>query len=223
MGITFAAKVAGPTLGLVAVAVAATVSMATADPPAADCAAGYAPRNARAGDNICVSADFARRTAQENRDPSANKEPNGGAYGPATCVQGFVWREAFDGDTICVTPDIRAQNWAANAAPNANRADGPLPTPSGRPQPTPQGGRQVTFVITGSGTVYSIDTDPATARVGENTPVPFSRTVTLEPDVGLLQVVAVSKTGQQGCRILIDGEVVTEQPIGNAHCTYTLP
>jgi hypothetical protein len=36
-------------------------------------------------------------------------------------------------------------------------------------------------------------------------------------------VVAVGKTGSQGCRILLDGNVVAEQPIGNAHCIYAFP
>lgn len=242
---TFLAKVAVPTLGLAALTVAATISVATAEPPAPPpgngCETGYQPRLARPGDDVCVTRDFARRTAQENANPKANKEPNGGAYGPETCVSGFVWREAFDGDTICVTPDVRAQNKAASADPNAHKApanapggtNAPQPTPDGTnaPKPTPEGSpppeqtaqRKVTFEVTGSGTVYSIDMDPSSARVGENTAVPFTRTITIGPDVGLLQLIAVGKTGSQGCRILLDGKVVAEQPVGSAHCSYAIP
>ena len=83
--------------------------------------------------------------------------------------------------------------------------------------------RTVVFDVTGSGTVYSIDMDPAEDRVGEDTPAPFTRTVTIGPDVSLLQVVVVTKTGSQGCRITVDGTVVAEQPLGDAaHCIATL-
>jgi hypothetical protein len=78
------------------------------------------------------------------------------------------------------------------------------------------------FEVTGSGTVYSIDLDPG-GRVGEDTAAPFSRTVTVGPGVSLLQVVVITKTGSQGCRITVDGKVLAEQPIGDtAHCIATL-
>ncbi|MBS1691781.1 MAG: hypothetical protein JST91_06120 [Actinobacteria bacterium] len=256
MGITSAAKVAAPILALASLVVAATISVATAEPPptappdgSTGCETGLVPRNARAGDDVCVSRELARLTAQQNENPAANKEPNGGAYGPDTCKPGFVWREAFDGDTICVTPEIRAENLAANAAAASNRADAPQPTPDGAPQPTPDGApqptpdgapqptpdgtpppaepaaeRTVVFEITGSGTVYSIDMDPSGTSVGENTAVPFSRTIKIGPDVSLLTVVAVNKTGTQGCRITLDGEVVAQQPPGDAaFCTFAIP
>ncbi len=82
--------------------------------------------------------------------------------------------------------------------------------------------RTVVFEVTGSGSVYSIDLDPG-GRVGEDTAAPFTRTVTIGSDVSLLQVVVVTKTGSQGCRITVDGAVVAEQPIGDAaHCIATL-
>lgn len=79
------------------------------------CIEGYVPRLARPSDLVCSTPAVAERTAQENANPTLNREPGGGAYGPDTCKQGFVWREAFDGDTICVTPEIRAQTLADNA------------------------------------------------------------------------------------------------------------
>jgi len=63
---------------------------------------------------------------------------------------------------------------------------------------------------------------PATSRVAEDTPMPFKRQITIDPDVDMLQVVAVGKSGSQGCRITLDGTVVAEEPIGgSAHCVWT--
>jgi hypothetical protein len=77
--------------------------------------------------------------------------------------------------------------------------------------------RDVVFEVTGSGTVYSIDLDPG-GRVPEDTAAPFTQSVSIGPDVSLLQVV-VTKTGSQGCRITVDGTVVAEQAPGDAaHC-----
>jgi Mycobacterium membrane protein len=78
--------------------------------------------------------------------------------------------------------------------------------------------RTVVYEVTGSGTVYSIDLDPG-GRIPEDTAAPFTQTVSIGPDVALLQVVVVTKTGSQGCRITLDGTVVAEQAPGDAaHC-----
>jgi len=78
--------------------------------------------------------------------------------------------------------------------------------------------RGVVFEVTGSGTVYSIDLDPG-GRVPEDTAAPFTQSVSIGPDVALLQVVVVTKTGSQGCRITVDGDVVAEEaPGGAGHC-----
>ena len=78
--------------------------------------------------------------------------------------------------------------------------------------------RDVIFEVTGSGTVYSIDLDPG-GRVPEDTAAPFTASQSIGPDVSLLQVVVVTKTGSQGCRITVDGNVVAEQAPGDAaHC-----
>ena len=78
--------------------------------------------------------------------------------------------------------------------------------------------RSVVFEVTGSGTVYSIDLDPG-GRIPEDTTAPFTQTATIGPDVSLLQVVVVTKSGSQGCRITLDGDVVAEEaPGGAGHC-----
>ncbi|AFM18093.1 mycobacterium membrane protein [Mycolicibacterium chubuense NBB4] len=210
---------------LVPLAVAAAGAAGVAVPALADpalpygpdtCIQGYVWREARDGDTVCVTPDVRARTLAENANPAANKSPAGGAYGPDTCLDGFVWREAFDGDTICVTPGERAQTKADNAAAASRyQANAPKPTPTAA---------TVTFEVTGSGTVYSIDTDPATARAPEDTPLPWSRSVTVGPDVHLLQVVAVGKTASPGCRITLNGNVVAQKPVGgDAHCIFTIP
>ena len=175
------------------------------------CIQGLVWREARSGDTVCVTPGFRDRTSLENSTPGANKNPNAGS-GPEACSQGYVWREAFDGDVICVTPAIRAENLAANAAAQSNYQ---------RNQPGAQttGAARVVLEITGSGTVYSIDTNPTGERIGEDTVVPFSRTLNVGPDVDLLTIVAVTKTGHQGCRITVDGTVVVDQP-DDAFCNY---
>jgi hypothetical protein len=91
-------------------------------------------RNARPGDDVCVTRRFEAAISSENRDAPNNWEPGGGAYGPQTCKQGLVWREAFDGDTVCVTPDIRSTVLSQNAsAPRASADAGPAAPPAGDP------------------------------------------------------------------------------------------
>lgn len=180
------------------------------------CIQGLVWREARTGDTVCVTPEFRSRTATENGNPDANKDPNG-AYGPESCAQGFVWREAFNGDTICVTPAIRAENLAANAAAESNYQRN---QPEEEPDVTDTDGPNVVFEITGTGTVYSIDIDPGGRVATENTAVPFKTTENVT-DFSLLQVIAVTKTGSQGCRITLDGVVVVEQAPGtSAHCVY---
>jgi hypothetical protein len=70
--------------------------------------------------------------------------------------------------------------------------------------------RSVVFEVTGLGTVYSIDLDPG-GRVPEDTAAPFTQSASIGPDVALLMVVVVTKTGSQGCRITVDGDVVAAE------------
>jgi Mycobacterium membrane protein len=187
------------------------------------CLQGFVWREARTGDTVCVTPDVRARTLQENSTPSLNREPNGGASGPDTCKQGFVWREAFDGDTICVTPAERSQTKADNAAAASRRqANAPKPTNPDTPKQTPTNAHNVVLEITGGGTVYSIDIDPGGRVATENSATPFRTNITAESGE-LVQIVAVGKTGEQGCRITVDGTVVVSQGAGDAHCIYTLP
>lgn len=79
----------------------------------------------------------------------------------------------------------------------------------------------VVFEVTGSGSVYTIDTDPGSQRVYD-AQLPWQESVTVGPDVQMLQVVAVGKdTPGPGCRIMLDGKVVAEKPPGgDAHCIF---
>jgi Mycobacterium membrane protein len=81
---------------------------------------------------------------------------------------------------------------------------------------------KVTFEVFGSGSVYTIDTDPATDRV-YNATLPWSRSIEVGPDVKMFQVVAVGKDMPgPGCRILIGAKEVATQPVGgSAHCIWT--
>lgn len=212
----FAVAVAAPALTLAALAVGSGAAPVSAEPlpyGSETCIDGFVWREAIDGDTVCVTPATRSQVADENADPSANKEPEGGAFGPDTCVSGFVWREAFDGDTICVTPDVRAATKADNAAAASRRA-------AAKTQSEPSQTGNVVFEITGAGTVYSIQTDPDVGSAGEGTATPWKATGTVGPDVDLLQVVAVGKSGEQGCRITLDGVVVVEQGPGNAHCIF---
>ncbi len=110
-------------------------------------------------------------------------------------------------------------------APNPSPAQAPPSTPAGAATPSSAPSQAsaadatVLFEVTGSGTAITVDTDPTTDRV-YNAPLPWQRTITIGPEVQLLQVVAVGGENA-GCRITLDGQVVTEQPAGSAHCTYS--
>ena len=210
--------------GAAVLAVAAAVSApASADPAYGPdtCIQGFVWREAIPGDNVCVTPAVRDATAAQNANAAANRDPDG-AYGSNSCKQGFVWREAFDGDVVCVTPDVRAATKADNAAAASRKAsNSPQPTP--QPTPTPSANHTVVFEITGSGTVYSINTDPNVGSADENTAVPWKQTATVGPDVQLLQVISVPKTGNQGCRITLDGKVVVDQaPGASSHCAFTI-
>src|SRR5262249_2014866 len=66
------------------------------------CKNGFVWREARPGDNVCVTPQTRSQTAADNRMAAFRRSPNGGPYGPSTCKQGYVWREAFPGDLVCV-------------------------------------------------------------------------------------------------------------------------
>jgi hypothetical protein len=129
-----------------------------------------------------------------------------------------VWREARSGDTVCVTPAFRQQMLDANAAASSHKvANQPKPTPTAPTTGT------VVFEVTGSGEVFNIVTDPSGPQVADHTALPWQRTMSVGPDVNMLQVVATGRDAPgPGCRITLDGNVVAEQPVGGtAHCVWT--
>jgi hypothetical protein len=178
------------------------------------CATSFVWREARSGDTVCVLPSMRSTILGQNADPSAHKDP-AGAYGPESCAQGFVWREAFDGDTICVTSDFRSQVKADNASADKRKA-------ANVPAYHPRDLDTVIFEVTGSGTVFSVVTNPATSPVGEDRPMPFKRTIEINPDTKTFGVTVSTKSGSQGCRITVNGTVVAEQPAGDSpQCAYT--
>lgn len=181
------------------------------------CVQGFVWREARPGDTVCVTPDIRSTVAQQNANLGANKDPTAGS-GPESCSQGYVWREAFDGDTICVTPAFRQQMRDANAAAASRKqANAPKATPQNAPTNS-----TVVFEVTGSGEVYNIVTDPPGPLVADHTKIPWSRTASIGPDVQLMQVVATGRDDPgPGCRIILDGKVVAQEPIGgSAHCVF---
>lgn len=142
-GLSAAALVAMAALGAVG------VPQAVADPlpyGPDTCLQGFVWREARSGDVVCVTPGVRGRTAQENANPLANRQPGGGASGPDTCLQGFVWRDAFAGDHVCVTPAIRSEAAANNAAaPSRKQANVPAPAPAPAPAPKPLQGPAVSW------------------------------------------------------------------------------
>lgn len=148
MAINRTALLAAPAVAVTAL-VAGGITPALADPlpyGPDTCIQGYVWREARTGDTVCVTPTTRAQVAQQNANPSANKDPNG-AYGPQSCAQGFVWREAFDGDTVCVTPDIRSATLADNGAASSRKAaNAPVPTPAPAPAPNPLCGINLPFV-----------------------------------------------------------------------------
>ncbi|MBK7723662.1 MAG: hypothetical protein IPI32_16030 [Austwickia sp.] len=95
----------------------ALVSVST--PMPTRCLTGYVWREARAGDQVCVTP--ATRTQVRADNAVATSRWVVGPYGPHTCVQGYVWREAFPGDDVCVTGSQRTQAAVDNAAAPTRR------------------------------------------------------------------------------------------------------
>jgi hypothetical protein len=204
-------------------AAAAIVTVAFPAPALADplpygpdtCIQGYVWREARTGDTVCVTPQVRARTAQENANPSLNKQPGGGAYGPETCTQGFVWREAFDGDSICVTPEIRAQTLADNAAAQSRyQRNHP---------PIQQAQSTIVLEVTGSGEVYSIWSDPFGQVAPDHTKIPFSKSFPLPADENYVALTWTSRDhAGKGCKITVDDKVVVEKPVGTTeNCVFT--
>ncbi|MBP2476230.1 hypothetical protein JOF53_005102 [Crossiella equi] len=84
------------------------------------CVQGHVWREAKAGDQVCVTPAVRSQAAADNA--AAGSRWVNGPHGPHTCVQGYVWREAVAGDDVCVTPANRQQARDDNAAA-ASRAN----------------------------------------------------------------------------------------------------
>jgi hypothetical protein len=69
------------------------------------CKAPYEPRNAFAGDDVCVKKKAANKAATETADAASNfainESKDGTPYGP--CLLGLLWRQSYLGDYVCVT------------------------------------------------------------------------------------------------------------------------
>lgn len=78
------------------------------------------------------------------------------------------------------------------------------------------------YEVTGSGSAITIDIDPAGSD-GQthfsSVDLPWQRPFDAPAGTQLFQVIAVGGV-DAGCRILIDDEVVAEEPAGSAHCVY---
>ena len=88
--------------------IVAALSHLNATTSAAECVFGYVWRDAKDGDDACVTPAERRQAKLQNAGAADNVRPGGGAYGPYTCRQGYVWREAVPGDVVCVTPQERS-------------------------------------------------------------------------------------------------------------------
>src|SRR5262245_50618197 len=87
------------------------------------CRQGYVWREAFPGDHVCVTPETRARTAEDNSQANARRQPGGGPYGPETCRQGYVWREARRDDHVCVTPEVRSQAASDNRQASVRRAN----------------------------------------------------------------------------------------------------
>jgi hypothetical protein len=93
-------------------------SIAQSTPASNGCAAGYVPRNAVPGDNVCVTPAEESQVVNDNSQASLRVSPTGGPYGQDTCQTGYVWREATTNDHVCVTPETRTITAEENADPH---------------------------------------------------------------------------------------------------------
>ncbi|GAA3240710.1 hypothetical protein GCM10017691_43120 [Pseudonocardia petroleophila] len=94
-------------------------------------------------------------------------------------------------------------------------------TPS--PPSATEADASVTYEATGSGTAitvdYSPDADGASDRI-ESVPLPFTKEVPVVGSPTLFEIVIVGGDNV-GCRIVLDGQVVAQEPAGgSAHCIY---
>jgi hypothetical protein len=80
------------------------ISAQTTRTPSDRCQSGYAWREARQNDHVCVTEETRQRTAMENADAPVHLDASG-----RDCQNGYVRREAVYGDRVCVVPRSRDQ------------------------------------------------------------------------------------------------------------------
>lgn len=184
---------------------------------------GQVPRQARPGDNVCVSPAVASEVQTENAAAAAGQGyAGGGASGPKTCVSGLVWREAYDGDAVCVSPQRRAETWQENANAGIGATGGLKPQTNS----TASGEHTVTYQVLGAGDVFSAIPDPGTPVYPASTTTwvstPWSQTVRVT-GTKLLALNYTDHNGTHDCAILVDGQAVhlTEHKPGR--CAYQIP
>jgi hypothetical protein len=185
--------------------------------------AGQVPRNARAGDNVCVTPGIASEVQSENAAAVAGQGyAGGGASGPMTCVSGLVWREAFDGDAVCVSPQRRSATWQENANAGVGATGGLKP----QTNTATAGSHTVTFQVLGGGDVYSIIPDPGTPVYPASTttwvPTPWSQTVQVTGGK-YLALNYTDRTGTHDCAIQVDGKSVPLTEHSPGRCAYQMP
>jgi hypothetical protein len=70
------------------------------------CKAGYLPREAFAGDSVCVTPAQHKQALADNAAAASRLRD--------LCIPGYVWRGAQKGDHICVTHEVRAETSEEN-------------------------------------------------------------------------------------------------------------
>lgn len=110
-------------------------------------------------------------------------------------------------------PATTAGNTATKGLPAA-------PTPTAGKTTKPAQTSRIVFEVNGTGNALTIDYDAGTAMRESDVRLPWRKEFPAPEKGYLMQVVVVVAPGSTGCRILVDGKVVDEQPT-TQHCTYT--
>jgi hypothetical protein len=98
------------------------------------CKAGYVPREAVSGDNVCVTPAEHEQALTDNRTENKRHQRDSDR-----CIPGYVWREAQSGDHVCVTHEVREQTKQENeqtASHAGNSGPQPLVIQKGRESQT---------------------------------------------------------------------------------------
>jgi uncharacterized protein YkwD len=108
-----------PVLAATALPILGAPSASAAENP---CKTGYVPREAYAGDMVCVTPKTHAQAQADNAAAASRIQPGNNGYGPKACKNGFVWREARPSDLVCVTPANRTLTKSDNSQAAARRA-----------------------------------------------------------------------------------------------------